>query len=216
MRKLSVFLLGTCICLSGNILSAQNVRIDQVFGLGATTSNISGTASLATDTSLINSDYTLRLRQFGIVYGAKVDVLAWKFGSISLSSPVMLGFSTSSNYRSIDFNGAKRDTIEGLRGTRLAFELPLFADLNIGLHSAADESEKSNIGVYVGAGYMYSYTRIRTSVGNVSYDGFDPCLHAGIRMGRTWENRFSIVFTVRGNFKNNSPRTYGLQILKEL
>lgn len=216
MRKLSVFILVICICLWSNILSAQNVRINQVFGLGGTTSNISGTASLTTDTSHINADYTVRLRQFGIVYGARVDVFAWKFGSISVGSPVMLGFSTSSNYRSIDFNGTKKDTIEGLRGTRLAFELPLFADINIGLHSAADESERNNFGIYIGAGYMYSYTRIRTSVGSVGYDGFDPCLRAGIRMGRNWESRLSIGFTVRGDFRNNGLRTYGLQILKEL
>ncbi len=216
MRKLSVFILVACFCLSGNILSAQNVRIDQVFGLGATTSNISGTASLTADASHINADYTVKLRQFGIVYGAKMDVFAWKFGSISIGSPVMLGFSTSSNYRSIDFNGTKRDTIEGLLGTRLAFELPLYADINIGLHSAADESDRNNLGVYVGAGYMYSYTRIRTSVGSISHDGFDPCLRAGIRMGRTWESRFSIGFTVRGDFRNNGLRTYGIQVLKEL
>lgn len=217
MRKLCVFLLCVGVFSGANILHAQTVHVDQAFGLGVTTSDISGKARLQTDSSVVEADYSLKLRQFGIVYGARVNVFSWSFGSVSIGSPIMLGFSTTSNYRSIDFNGTKRDTIEGLKGTRLAIELPLFADLNIGLYSAADDSRKKNIGIYVGAGYVYNYTKLHTSVGNLIYDGFEPCVRAGIRMGDAWERRFSIGFTVRGDLKNNgSTRTYGIQLLKEL
>lgn len=193
------------------------VRVDQVFGLGITGANISGKAGLITDSSAINADYSVKVHQFGIVYGARVNIVTWRFGSVSIGSPIMLGLSTTGNYRSVDFNGTKRDTIVGLRGTRLALELPLFADLNIGLSSAADDSKNKNFGIYIGAGYMYSYTRLRTSVGNVIFDGFDPCVRAGIRIGNSWERRYSVGFTMRGNLSNNgSPRTYGIQLLKEL
>lgn len=217
MRKLCVFLSCAGFFLAGTVLYAQSVRVDQVFGLGITSANISGKARSITDSSVTEAEYSVKLRQFGIVYGARVNILAWSFGSVSIGSPIMLGFSTTSNYRSVDFNGTKRDTIVGLRGTRLAFELPLLADLNIGLYSAAEDLRKKKFGIYVGAGYVYSYTKLRTSVGNVIFDGFDPCVRAGIRMGESWERRFSIGFSMRGNFSNNgSPRTYGIQLLKEL
>lgn len=217
MRNLCVFLFCAGLLLPGTVSYAQSVRVDQVFGLGVTNVNISGKAGLITDTSTTNADYSVKVRQFGIVYGARVNVVTWRFGSVSIGSPVMLGFSTTSNYRSIDFNGTRRDTTEGLSGTRLAFELPLLADLNIGLYSASEDSRKRNFGIYVGAGYMYSYTKIHTSVGNVIFDGFDPCVRAGIRVGDSWERRFSIDFSIRGDFSNkNSPHTYGIQLLKEL
>lgn len=217
MRKLGVLLFCTGFFLTGTVGYAQSVRVDQVFGLGATSANISGKAGLITDSSAINADYSVKVHQFGIVYGARVNLIAWRFGSVSIGSPIMLGLSTTGNYRSVDFNGTKKDTIVGLSGTRLALELPLFADLNIGLYSAADDSRNKNFGIYIGAGYMYRYTRLRTSVGNVIYDGFDPCVRAGIRVGGTWEKRFSIGFTMRGNFStSDSPRTYGIQLLKEL
>lgn len=217
MRKLCVFIFCAGLFLAGTVACAQSVRIDQVFGLGVTSADISGKARVTTDSSVRDADYSVKVHQFGIVYGAKVNVVTWGFGSLSIGSPIMLGFSTTGKYRSIDFDGTKRDTIEGLRGTRLAFELPLFADLNIGLYSAAEDSRKKNFGVYVGVGYVYSYTQLHTSVGNVNFDGFDPCVRAGIRMGDSWEKRFSIGFTLRGNFSNNaSPRTYGIQLLKEL
>jgi len=217
MRKLSVFLFVLCVLVTENVLVAQSVRVDQAFGLGVTTSNISGKTRAVNTFSVADVDYTLRLRQFGIVYGARVDLVSWKFGSVSIGSPIMLGLGKTSLYRSIDFNGVKKDTIEGLQGTQFALELPLFADVNIGLHSAADASMDHYFGIYVGAGYMYSYTNLRTSAGNIIYDGFDPCLRAGIRMGNAWERRFSIGFTIRGDLKNNgSTRTYGIQLLKEL
>ncbi|MBI2284286.1 MAG: hypothetical protein HYU71_11300 [Bacteroidetes bacterium] len=217
MCKLGVLLFCTGFFLAGTVGYAQSVRVDQVFGLGITGANISGKAGLITDSSAINADYSVKVHQFGIVYGARVNIVTWRFGSVSIGSPIMLGLSTTGNYRSVDFNGTKRDTIVGLRGTRLALELPLFADLNIGLSSAADDSRNKNFGIYIGAGYMYSYTRLRTSVGNVIFDGFDPCVRAGIRIGSSWERRYSVGFTMRGNLSNNgSPRTYGIQLLKEL
>lgn len=217
MRKLCVFLFCAGIFLPVTVLDAQTIRVDQVFGLGVTGADISGKAGLITDTSVIDADYSVKVRQFGIVYGARVNVIAWRFGSVSIGAPVMMGLSTTSNYRSVDFNGTKRDTIVGLSGTRLALELPLFADLNIGLYSAVDDSRNKNFGIYIGAGYMYSYTRLRTSIGNVIFDGFDPCVRTGIRVGGAWEKRFSIAFTMRGSFSTSgSPRTYGIQLLKEL
>ncbi len=216
MRKLSILLFVSLISLVSSKAVAQKSRPDQVFGLSFSTSNVSRTGAWVTDTSAIHSDYTATIRQFGIVYGFRYDLLSWKQGSISLGSPLMLGFSTTNKYRSVDVNGTKKDTITGLMGTNVAFEIPVFADLNIGLHSAEDDSRDHSFGVYVGVGYLYSYTRIRTSLGRVNYDGFEPAVRAGIRLGKSWENRFSIAFTMRGGYKDNGMRTYGLQLLKEL
>ncbi|MES2003794.1 MAG: hypothetical protein V4450_04685 [Bacteroidota bacterium] len=216
MRKLTVLLLACTGYISTNSLFAQAPRVDQVFGLGGSTSNISGMARSVSGTSVMDINYSARLRQFGIVYGPRVDVLAWKSGSLSISSPLMLGFASTDQYRSIDYNGSTRDTIEGLRGTSFAVEVPVFADLNIGLHSAADESLRKHFGLFIGAGYAYNFAKVRTSIGKLTYDGFDPVFRAGIRMGRTWENRFSLALTVRGNLNANSVRSYGLQLLKEL
>ena len=216
MRKLFILLIVFSLSVTTYQATAQKSRPDQILGLSYSGSNISRTGAWVTDTSAIHSAYSAKLRQYGIVYGFRYDVLSWKLGSVSLGSPMMLGFSTTSQYRSVDVNGTKKDTITGLMGTNLAFEIPVFADLNIGLHSAVDESQKHRSGFYVGAGYMYSYTRIRTSLGRVNYDGFEPVVRAGIRLGRAWENRFSIAFTMRGGYRNNGMRTYGVQLLKEL
>lgn len=216
MRKLTVFLLAAYSFLAVTELSAQKLRADQVMGLGVTSANLSGIALRVTDSSSTTADYTVRLRQFGIVYGARVDVFAWNKGSFSIGSPVMLGISTSGKYRSVNVTGALSDTVQGVKGTHIMFEIPVFADLNIGLHSAADESRNHSLGIYLGAGYQYSYTLLQTYLGKRIQDGFDPVFHAGLRMGSAWENRFSIAFTLRGGFDKQSTRTYGLQLLKEL
>ncbi|MEO8173569.1 MAG: hypothetical protein ABI581_10820 [Sediminibacterium sp.] len=202
--------------LSGTILSAQKIHLDQSFGLASAFSDISGMARFSTDSSLINSEYKLRIRQFGIVYAPRVDLLGTKNFSISITSPVLIGFTTTSRYRSIDDNGTKKDTVEGVKGLRLLFEIPLIADLNIGLRSAQDESADRKVGFYIGAGFMYSYTRLKLAAGKVTYDGFDPVVRAGIRMGRSWATRWSIGINIRGNLESNSTRMYGLQIMKEL
>jgi len=214
MSKQRVFLVA-CFILPGLSLCAQQVRIEQGFGLAANTTNIQGKARAATDSSVIDSDYKLRLLQFGIVYLARVDFLKWKFGSISIGSAVTVGLSGSGKYSSKDFNGTTTTTVEGVKGTHFAFNIPVFIDCNIGLHSAADES-RNNFGLYVGAGYGYSYTKIKTSVGKVYYDAFDPVFRTGIRMGDSWDKRLSISFNIRGALGANTTRTYELQILKEL
>lgn len=192
---------------------AQNSGVDQGFGLSVSVADVNGTRRVSSTSATIDADYSVRVKQFGIVYAIRKDFIRWRGGSISIGSPLMLGFSSTNRYRSIDFDGTKRDTITGIKGTQLAFEIPVVADLNIGLHSAADESRRS-LGLYIGVGYQYSYTKIRTSVGKVPYDKFDPVFRAGIRMGAVWETRWSIGFNVRG--ASNTNRTYGIHLLKEL
>jgi len=192
---------------------AQNRGIDQGFGLLGSRADISGLARYRTDTSAIDASYTMRVKQIGIVYSIRKDLIKWKWGSVSIGSPMMLGVSFTNRYRSIDFDGTKRDTIQGKKGGHLAFEIPIVADLNIGLHSASDESRRS-LGIYVGGGYQYSYTKIFTSVGKVPFDSFDPVLRAGIRMGQVWETRWSLGFNIRGVSGGN--RTYSIHWLKEL
>jgi len=214
MSKQRVFLLA-CFILSGAGLFAQSARIEQGFGLAASTTNVQGKARAVTDTSVIDSDYRLRLLQFGIVYLVRVDFLKWKFGSISIGSAVTAGLSGSGKYSSKDFNGTTTTTVEGVKGTHFSFNIPVFIDCNFGLHSADDEY-KRKFGFYLGAGYGYSYTKIKTSIGKLHYDGFDPVFRSGIRMGNSWERRVSIGFNIRGALQDNPNRTYELQILKEL
>jgi hypothetical protein len=204
-----------CILLSSLGAFAQNKRMEQSFGLAGSTTKVSGKARAVTDSTVLDSDFRLTLRQYGIYYSARVDLLQWSLGSISIGGSATGGVSTTSNYRSEDFNGTKMDTVEGVKGLNFAFDIPVFADLNIGLHSAAAEANQK-IGIYLGAGYGYNYTRIKTSAGRVTYDGFDPILRAGIRMGSRWDTRWSIGFMVRGSLQANSGRTYGLNLLKEL
>lgn len=196
----------------GNQLIAQQIHFAQALGVTATTSNVSGRASTGTDSLVINSDYQLRLRQFGIIYQVRAELMQWKSGSISISSPVMIGYSVSGKYNSVDVSRGSSTKIDTVKGAHFAFEIPVMVDLNIGLHSAADES--GSFGIYIGGGYTYNYTKIHTSVGVKPLDGFDPVLRAGIRMGNSWETRWGLAFTVRG--RNEASRTYGIQLLKEL
>lgn len=210
------FILLFAFILSSSLF-AQRISVDQSFGLAATTSDITGMASGTKDSTQTRYDagFSMRVRQFGMVYAPRVDLLGTKDISLSIATPLMLGFSMTSKYHSVDVSAAKKDTVNGVTGVNLAFEIPVFADINIGLRSARDESRRA-WGIYAGAGYMYSYTKIKTSVGKMIYDGFDPVFRAGIRMGSAWENRFSIAFTVRGAVGNSAIKTYGLQLLKEL
>lgn len=204
-----------CFCLLPVAMFAQKIRFDQAFGLAGATSKVSGQRTTITDSSVINSDYQLRLNQYGILYAPRIDLIGVKDVSISIAFPFVLGFSTTGKYSSIDFDGIKKDTVQGIKGTALWFELPLVVDLNFGLRSAQDESRRV-VGFYVGAGYSYSYTRIKTSVGSKPYDNFEPMLRAGIRMGERWETRWSIGFSIKGDLRNNGIRAYGLQLVKEL
>lgn len=191
-------------------------HIDQAFGLGYTRSSVNITALATKGTAYMKSDMSLRLHTMGLVYMVRKDLLHWKGGSISLGAPIMGGFSWTSRYRSTDTDGTNtyhyQDT---LSGTNWAFDVPVVADLNIGMHSASDET-RSSFGLYVGAGYAYSLTKIRTTVGNLHYGGYEPLLRAGIRWGSAWERRWCLAFSVRGNWNNGANKTYGLQLLKEL
>ncbi|MFZ6024034.1 MAG: hypothetical protein ACOYVG_06215 [Bacteroidota bacterium] len=192
---------------------SQNRGVDQGFGLLGSKVDISGLARLRTDSSAIDAQYSMRVKQIGIVYSIRKDLIKWRWGSVSVGSPMMLGISFTNRYRSIDFDGAKRDTITGKKGGHIAFEIPVVADLNIGLHSASDDSRRS-LGIYVGAGYQYSYSKVHTSVGKVPFDSFDPVLRAGMRMGKSWETRWSLGFNMRG--VSGGHRTYSIHWLKEL
>jgi hypothetical protein len=209
-----IIILGFCL-LPVTALFAQKIHFNQVLGLSGSTSKVSRQSTLHTDTSTINSDYQLRLNQYGIVYSPRIDLISSSVFSVSVAAPFVLGFSTTGKYSSIDFNGVKKDTINGIKGTSFLFELPLVVDLNFGLNSAQDESRRA-FGFYVGAGYAYTYTKIKTSLGAMPYDGFEPMLRAGIRMGEHWETRWSIGFSIKGDLRNNGIRAYGLQISKEL
>jgi hypothetical protein len=196
---------------SGSFLHAQ-VKIAQGLGLFAGRANVSGVARGISDSVLTDCSYHLQLRQFGLVYTLRAELFQWKGGSVSIASPMMLGVGFTGNYNSTDVNSSGTKLKEGISGSYLAFELPVVADLNIGMHSAADE--KGSFGFYLGAGYAYSYTKLHTSVGKVPFDGFDPLVRVGIRMGRNWETRWGLAFSIRG--ARNSTRMYGLQLLKEL
>lgn len=212
MHRLSLIFILSFLVTSTS-LKAQNLKIAQALGLGWTTANIKGQARGMVDSVMVNSDYSLRLQQFGLVYQLRLELFQFNGGSVSIGAPVMAGFSITGKYHSRDFNGTTYRDVDSVKGSHFAFEVPVYADLNLGLHSAADESGRK-IGLYVGAGYAYTYTRLHTSVGKVVFDGFDPVVRAGIRMGRAWETRWSIAFSVRGSSSAN--RTYGLQLLKEL
>lgn len=211
MRFQKIFLL-VCLLFAGDLLMAQQIQFAQALGLTGTTSNVSGRASTGRDSLMINSDYQLRLRRFGIIYQARTELMQWKGGTISIASPAMIGFSISSRYNSVDVSGGRSTKVDSVKGAHIAFEIPVIAELNIGLHSAADESGR--FGIYIGGGYTYSYTKIHTSVGVKQLDGIDPILRAGIRMGKSWETRWGLAFTMRG--RTEASRTYGIQLLKEL
>jgi hypothetical protein len=195
---------------------SQKPLLEQVFGLSASTSNLSGLAQGVKDSVAFRSDYKLKLQEFGFVYGPRIDLYASKNLSLSLAVPLMAGVSATSGYHSYDANSSntRKDTVSGIMGLHFAVEVPVFADINIGLHSASDPTSKS-FGLFAGIGYSYSYSTITTSVGHFRYDGFNPMLRAGIRLGSAWENRFSIAFSVRGG-TGAANRTYGIQLLKDL
>ena len=206
-----IYVLSILVCSTS--LNAQNLRIAQALGLSGSTANIKGQARGMVDSVMVSSDFSLRLQQFGLVYQFRLELIQFNGGSVSIAAPVMAGFSLTNKYHSRDFNGTSYRDVDSVKGGHFAFEVPVYADLNLGLHSAADESGR-RIGIYVGAGYPYSYTKLHTSVGKVRFDGFDPVVRAGIRLGRAWETRWGIAFSVRGS--SSATRTYGLQLLKEL
>ena len=198
--------------LNGNLVMAQQVQFAYAMGLTGTTSNVEGSASTGKDSLMTKSDYQLRLRRFGFIFQVRAELLQWKDGSVSIGTPLMIGYSVSNKYNSVDVNGGRITKVDSVKGAHFAFEIPVLLELNIGLHSA--EQESSRFGIYVGGGYAYNYTKIHTSVGVKPLDGFDPILRSGIRMGRSWENRWGLAITMRG--QTQSSRTYGIQLLKEL
>ena len=216
MRNQPIFLIACFILLSSSLI-AQRVNIDQSFGLSGSGSTIHGVAMRQTDTTNTLANFELKLLQFGIVYYPRVDFIRWKGGSFSIGTPLMAGFSVTGKYRSTDLESVtgKRDTVTGVSGVDFAFSVPVVVDLNIGLHSA-DEESTQRLGIYVGGGYGYNYTRVNTSQGKVNYDGFESVFRAGIRLGRVWENRFTIGFNVRGLFENAKAKTYEVHFVKDL
>ncbi len=214
MSMQRVFMVVMGILLSVG-LSAQSKVLEQGFGLAFDETNVRGIGSREINGSITMSDFRLRLRRYGVVYLARMDVIGGKAVSLSLGSSITAGWSSTRNYRSVDHTGGTSVTVENKGGSHFAFDIPVFADLNIGLHSAKEES-RSSFGVYAGVGYAYSYTKIHTSIGMLTYDGFDPVFRLGFRMGKRWENRWGMAFTARGDPASGSIRTYGVQLLKEL
>jgi hypothetical protein len=214
MSKQRVFLLAFTLLVSVG-LSAQKKGFDQGFGLAGDQTEVHATGQHETPGSITFSDYSLRLRRYGVIYLARMDLIGGKAFSISLGSAVTAGWSSTRNYRSVDVTGTNSVVVERHGGSHFAFDIPVFMDMNFGLHSARDESRRK-FGVYAGAGYAYSYTKIHTSIGMIIYDGFDPVFRIGFRMGKRWENRWGMAAIVRGNPESGSIRTYGLQLLKEL
>lgn len=215
MRKPGGILLA-CLFLASVKATAQKVIVEQALGLAGSQANITEQAYATKDNgTAISSNFSVRLRQYGLVYQWRANLFQTKNLSLSLGTPLMLGWSVSRNYRSYDSDGVKTDTIQGIQGTQVSLEAPVALDLNFGLHSAKDESRR-RLGAYVGIGYGYSFTRIKTSIGTVFYDGFEPLVRAGLRMGKAWETRWSINVSVKGGFSEGSDRMYGVQILKEL
>jgi hypothetical protein len=215
MSKQRVILLA-CTLLVSVGLSAQKKRFDQGFGLAGDQTRVHATGQYENESGTITiSDYNLRLRRYGVIYVARMDLIGGKAFSISLGSSVTAGWSSTRNYRSVDITGGTSAVVQRHGGSHLAFDIPVFVDVNIGLHSAIDESRRK-FGLYAGAGYGYSYTKIHTSIGMIAYDGFDPIFRIGFRMGKRWENRWGMAATVRGSPESGAIRTYGLQLLKEL
>lgn len=209
-----ILCLLVCTCLFHG-LSAQVIHVDQAFGIYGTSGDFSGSRNFTDSISSISSNYSVRVKQLGLVYGPRVDLVGNKFISLSLAMPLTFGFAFTNNYRSYDVRPTKTDTIQGIRGTRIAFSIPVFADINIGLRSASDE-ERRVFGIFFGAGYGYSFAQIKTSAGIIPFDRWEPVGRAGIRMGQTWEKRWSIIFNIHGEWTKDAQRTYGLQVIKDL
>lgn len=214
MSKQRVFVL-VCTLLMSVSLSAQNKGFDQGFGLAGDQTRVHGIAQHEVSGAITISNFTLRLRRYGVVYLLRKDLIGNDAFSISLGASVTAGWSATRNYRSVDFDGTRSITVENKGGSHFAFDIPVFADVNFGLHSAKDESRRK-FGLYAGAGYAYSYTKIHTSIGMITYDGYDPVFRVGFRMGKRWENRWGMAATVRGSLESGAIRTYGVQLLKEL
>lgn len=214
MSKQRVFLFACTLLLSVG-LSAQKKGFDQGFGLAGDQTMVHGTAQHEVSGSVTISDFTLRLRRYGVIYMIRRDLIGDQAFSISLGASATAGWSSTRNYRSVDFNGTTSAVVQRHGGSHFAFDIPVFADVNFGLHSARDESRRK-FGLYAGAGYAYSYTKIHTSIGMIAYDGFDPIFRVGFRMGKRWENRWGMAAMVRGSLDEGAVRTYGIQLLKEL
>lgn len=206
-----IFLLATGLLLCTCAFS-QRVRLEQSFGIAGTQANVSGTRDVL-DT--LRTDYSLRVRTYGLTYAPRVDLFGTKDFSVSIAAPMMFGYSSTSKYRSIDVHPSKKDTVENLRGVHWAFEVPVIADFNFGLRSASEESRR-NFGFFAGIGYIYTYTKIKATGGMMPFDRWEPICRAGIRMGSAWEKRWSIVFNIRGKLEGGAQKTYGLQVVKEL
>lgn len=109
-HQLSLFLVLFFISITS---VAQNRGVDQGFGLLGSRANISGLARLRTDSSAIDAAYTMRVQQLGFVYAIRKDLIKWRWGSVSIGSPMMLGIAFTNRYQSFDYDGTKTDTIQG-------------------------------------------------------------------------------------------------------
>jgi hypothetical protein len=79
-------LLAGCLVLCVNLFS-QKIRFDQSFGLGANIADISGVNNFFDTTGKpVLSEYTVRVKKFGIVYTPRIDLLGTKDVSLSIKT----------------------------------------------------------------------------------------------------------------------------------
>jgi hypothetical protein len=170
------------------------------------------------------SEYAFtKLTRVSIAYFPRYTVIGNRQFSFSMGMPITLGIgfpvSTTSFQPSYSSSVAFPET--GKTKPRLAAEIPVVADINIG--KGASVKSKGDMGVFIGIGYAYNYASFYLPGGLYHTGVLLPYAHGGIRVGGKKIFSFGITYRPgtsgeRQAYTGTEERaaSWGIQVLRDL
>jgi hypothetical protein len=170
------------------------------------------------------SEYaSTKLTRVSITYFPRYTMIGNREFSFSMGMPLTLGIgfpvSTASFQPSYSSSVAFPET--GKTKPRLAAEIPVVADINIG--KGASVKSKGNLGVFIGGGYAYNYASFYLPGGLYHTGVLLPYAHGGIRIGSKKIFSFGVTYrpgtgSERQEYTGTEERTtsWGIQVLRDL
>ncbi len=150
----------------------------------------------------IIKQYNFIMSKYELTYFPKVNFETGGNSSLSVGIPLSLGI------------GSASDANKENKGVYFSYDLPLIADLNIGMGST-EENEKQ-FGYFIGVGFGYSHVSLSLISGSEKISSYGPIIHGGFRfkMGNTSNIVIGLFF--KPGLESNKYKTGGIQVLTDL
>jgi hypothetical protein len=170
------------------------------------------------------SEYaSTKLTRVSITYFPRYTMIGKKEFSFSMGMPITLGIgfpvSTTSFQPSYSSSVAFPET--GKTKPRLAAEIPVIADINIG--KGASVKSKSDMGAFIGGGYAFNYASFYLPGGLYHTGALLPYAHGGIRIGSKKMFSFGVTYRPgthreREGYIGTEDRaaSWGIMVLRDL